>query len=434
MLSESCYTAAQRAACEHCTIQVRVNEAMSQGDLLGQLKIARDERQTTQASPVRWIVAAAVVVGIGTAGWWFSRGTGPTIVETALASSAAQSGSSGSVLDASGYVVARRQATVSAKITGKVREVLIEEGMRVEAGQIMATLDDTVQRADYALGQAQLENSRSQLTETEVNLRLARAELGRQQELVRRKLASAAALDSAQSQVAALIARLTSQRRSIDVSQRALALSQVALDDTTIRAPFAGIVVAKAAQPGEMISPISAGGGFTRTGIGTIVDMDSLEVEVDVNESFIGRVQSDMPVEATLNAYPEWRIRGRVIAVIPAADRTKATVRVRVALNEKDARIVPDMGVRVRFLEPQAENAAPRPQLNGVLVPNAAVVERAGQSMVFTVDAGKARSNPVTAGAKIADFRNITAGLAPGDTVIVSPPEALADGDAVAAR
>lgn len=405
---------------------------MSQSDLLGQLKIAREERDTREGGAGKWIVAAIAAVAISGAAWWFTRSAAPILVQTASASPAAQSGSSGSVLDASGYVVARRQATVSAKITGKVREVLIEEGMRVEAGQILATLDDTQQQGDFALGQAQLASAQSQLAETEANLKLARADLARQQELVKRKLVSASVLDAAQAQVAALMARLNSQRRAVDVSQRGLALSQVSLDDTVIRAPFAGIVIAKAAQPGEMISPISAGGGFTRTGIGTIVDMDSLEVEVDVNEAFIGRVQSDMPVEATLNAYPDWRIQGRVIAVIPAADRTKATVRVRVSLSEKDARIVPDMGVRVRFLEPQAEATTPRPQLTGVLVPKAAVVEIEGQTVVFVVDAGKARRTTVTAGATIADFRNITAGLSPGASVIISPPDGLTDGDAVA--
>src|SRR5467141_1891827 len=169
-----------------------------------------------------------------------------------------------------------------------------------------------------------------------------------------------------------LRARLANLQEQIKVAQESLAVAQVQLDNTVIRAPFSGVVIAKSAQPGEMISPISAGAGFTRTGIGTIVDMDSLEIQVDVNESYINRVTSEQPVEATLNAYPDWKIPGSVIAIIPTADRSKATVKVRVAIRSKDPRIVPDMGVRVAFLG--APSAAPAgPVAQGVLVPADAV-------------------------------------------------------------
>jgi RND family efflux transporter MFP subunit len=277
------------------------------------------------------------------------------------------------------------------------------------------------------LRQAQLESARSLLAETEAGLRQARADLARQQELIGRKLTSATQLDAARAQADSLAARLDSQRRQVDVSAKALEVSRVSLADTVIRAPFAGVVIAKAAQPGEMISPISAGGGFTRTGIGTIVDMDSLEVEVDVNESFIGRVAAAMPVEATLNAYPDWRIPGRVIAVIPAADRNKATVRVRVSLAEKDARIVPDMGVRVAFLEERkAEPAAPAPK--GVIVPAGAVVDRDGQPSVFVLDGERVIRRQVSAASAQGGVRNVLSGIAAGESVIVDPPAGLADG------
>ena len=405
---------------------------MSQPDLLGQLRIDRDARPEAPAprGGVPWWLFVGALLLVGGGAWWLSGGREPAAlqVQTATAQAAASVPASTSVLDASGYVVARRQATVSAKVTGKVREVLIEEGMRVTEGQVLATLDATEQAAQFALSGAQLASARSALAETEANLRQAQADLKRQQEIVARKLGTAAQLDAARATAEALAARLASQRRQVKVAEEALALAQVSLDDTTIRAPFAGVIIAKAAQPGEMISPISAGGGFTRTGIGTIVDMDSLEVEVDVNESFIGRVQGKMPIEATLNAYPDWKIPGEVIAVIPAADRAKATVRVRVALGLKDPRIVPEMGVRVRFLEAPTESAPKKAELSGVLVPKAAVVERDGKAYVYLVEAGRAAQREVTAGATIAELRNLTGGIVAGQTVVVSPPPELSDG------
>jgi RND family efflux transporter MFP subunit len=361
--------------------------------------------------------------------WWlFGREPAAIVVKTSPAIAAGTTSANNSVLDASGYVVARRQATVSAKVTGKVREVLIEEGMRVEQGQELATLDDRDQQADANLRQAQLESARSQLAEIEAGLRQARADMDRQQELYTRKLSSATQLDAARAQADSLSARLASQRRQVDVAARSLEMSRVSVEDTVIRAPFAGVVVAKAAQPGEMISPISAGGGFTRTGIGTIVDMDSLEVEVDVNEAFIGRVAAKMSVEATLNAYPDWRIPGAVIAVIPAADRTKATVRVRVSLLEKDARIVPDMGVRVAFLEGRDADAAPRPVATGVLIPSGAVVQRDGRSVVFVLSDKRAVRRSVDVASGQGALRNVLTGIQPGESVIVDPPAELADG------
>lgn len=403
----------------------------AQDDLLGQLRIERGAQpQQDAGGGRRWLwLAVLVALGLAAAWWFFGRTPAALMVRTASAVSAATAPRTASVLDASGYVVARRQATVSAKVTGKVLEVLIEEGMRVEEGQVLARLDDTQQQADLALRQSQLAAARSQVGEIDAQLRQARADLARQQELVARKLASAAQLDAARAQADTLSARLASQRRQIEVSQQALAVSQVALDDTVIRAPFAGIVIAKSAQPGEMISPVSAGGGFTRTGIGTVVDMDSLEVEVDVNEAFIGRVSNGMAVESSLNAYADWKIPGVVIAVIPAADRTKATVRVRVSLALKDPRIVPDMGVRVRFLEAGADATdAPVQALTGVLVPDSAVIAEAGAMIVYVVEENRARRRVVQSGALLGSMRNVTSGLNPGAVVVQTPPTGIADG------
>ncbi|MBD8528105.1 efflux RND transporter periplasmic adaptor subunit [Pseudomarimonas arenosa] len=406
---------------------------MNQPDLLGQLRIEREARH--DAAPPRGGVpwwAVLLIIALGGGAWWLFGRTAPAVlVSTAKAQEAARAPVASSVLDASGYVVARRQATVSSKITGKVVSVLIEEGMRVEEGQVLATLDDTQARSQLALSAAQLASARSQQAEIEAGLRQARADLTRQQELHQRRLGTAAQLDAAQAAADTLAARLISQRRQIEVAEQALALSQVAVDDTVVRAPFAGVVIAKAAQPGEMISPVSAGGGFTRTGIGTIVDMDSLEVEVDVNEAFIGRVQQDMAIEATLNAYPDWKIPGNVIAVIPTADRSKATVRVRVSLASDDARIVPEMGVRVRFLEPRDDSAPAPTQLSGVLVPTSALLEANGQTRVFVIENGRAALREVQAAATLGGFRNVTAGLSAGQTVVIDPPPELIDGSPV---
>src|SRR5262245_9368340 len=268
---------------------------------------------------------------------WLGLGRSePPAVRVAVARAAGQA--AGPVLDASGYVTARRQATVSAKITGKVTEVLIEEGMRVKEGDVMARLDDTEARAQLGLAEAQLTAARSQVSEIRALLVQAERDWDRQQELFRRELVAEQSLDAARAQRDSLRARLANTEEQIRVAQESVTVARVLLDNTEIRAPFSGVVVAKAAQPGEMISPISAGGGFTRTGIGTIVDMESLEIQVDVNESFINRVAPGQPVEAVLNAYPEWKIPGEVIAIIPTADRTKATVKVRIAVKSRDPR------------------------------------------------------------------------------------------------
>jgi RND family efflux transporter MFP subunit len=255
-----------------------------------------------------------------------------------------------SVLDTTGYVVARRRATVSAKTTGKVSELFLEEGMHVEAGQLLARLDDSVPRTTLALAQAQYDAANAGLEETRVQIRQAQLDLDRFTGLTARNLASKADLDRARLTLEGLRARLERARSDAVVARRNVAVQQQLLSEMEIRAPFGGVVVAKAAQPGEIISPISAGGGYTRTGICTIVDMDSLEVEVDVNEAYINRVTAKQAVAVALNAYPGEPIRAEVIAIIPTADRNKATVRVRIALLEANAHVLPDMGVKVAFL------------------------------------------------------------------------------------
>jgi RND family efflux transporter MFP subunit len=374
------------------------------------------------------LVGGALLVAGAVGGWLAWARHEPPTVRTAVAQPASQAPTASSVLDASGYVTARRQATVSAKITGKIVDVLIEEGMRVEEGGVLARLDDTEAKAQLALARAQLVAAHSQLAEIQAQLGQADRDLARQQELYRRELVSAQSLDAARAQRDALHGRLDAAKGQIEVAQEQVDLAEVQLDNTVVRAPFAGVVVTKAAQPGEMISPISAGGGFTRTGIGTIVDMDSLEIQVDVNEAFINRVRPGQPVEAMLNAYPDWRIPGSVIAIIPTADRNKATVKVRIAIKEKDARLVPDMGVRVAFLGPPVGGGA-APGKAAVLVPTEAIVSApGGQSAVFVYAENKVERRSVTLGPGGEASRQVLSGIRAGEQVVLSPPASLPDG------
>ena len=403
------------------------DHAVDKADLLSQLRIDRGADRPPRRRG-RLLAGAALALLVGAGALWFEVArTRPPVVKTTVARAAVQGGA-GSVLDASGYVTARRQATVSAKITGKVVEVLIEEGMRVTEGAVLARLDDTEARAQLALARAQLTAARSQLAEVRAQLRQAERDYARQDELYSKQLVSAQSLDAALAQRDSLRARLASTEEQVKVAQEAVSVAEVGLDNTVIRAPFGGVVVAKSAQPGEMISPISAGGGFTRTGIGTIVDMDSLEIQVDVNESYINRVAPGQPVEAVLNAYPDWRIPGEVIAIIPTADRSKATVKVRIAIKRKDARIVPDMGVRVGFLDSKPARSEPAA---GVLVPPPAVRTEDGRSVVFVYTGGKVERRSVTLGPDVAGQRRVLSGVRDGEQVVLAAPPSLKDGQVV---
>lgn len=400
-------------------------------ELLKELRIDRTSATPPPASGRgRWIVLVVVLLLLAVGAWLvFGR---PRAIEVTTAPVVAiqQGSASSSVLDASGYVVARRMATVSAKITGKVREVMIEEGMRVEEGQVMATLDPIDANAQRSLSASQLEAARSQLAGLQAQVAQADAEAGRLQTLVGQQLVSLSQYDQAIAQRDSLRAQLRTAQRNTTVASDSLAIADLGVDNNIVRAPFSGVVTAKAAQPGEIVSPLSAGGGFTRTGIGTIVDMESLEIEVEVGESFIGRVQPKMPVEATLNAYPDWKIPAEVIAIIPTADRGKATVKVRVALKTKDPRIVPEMGVRVSFLEAAAPAQAAAPK--GVRAPATAITERDQKTVAFVVGEGqRVQQREVTVGIALNNDRQITRGLSAGEVVVTNPPEALREGSKV---
>lgn len=341
------------------------------------------------------------------------------------------------MLNASGYVTARRRATVSSKITGKVLEVHVEEGMAVRAGQVLARLDDRTARASLALAEAELEAARRVVTESEVRLAEAERTLARRAQLLAEGLVGQADVDSAQAEVDSYRARIAAAREQVRVAERAVELRRAELDDTIIRAPFSGVAISKDAQPGEMVSPISAGGGFTRTGICTIVDMSSLEIEVDVNEAYITRVQPGQPVTAVLDAYPDWRIPARVITTVPAADRQKATVLVRIAFERLDPRILPDMGVKVSFLKaadagrPDAASATSRSRL---FVPRSAVRTGPGGDLVFVVRDDRVERRPVKLGVLDGNLVEVVSGLAAGERIVVDGPSDLADGDRVVVR
>jgi RND family efflux transporter MFP subunit len=325
-------------------------------------------------------------------------------------------------------VTARRRATVSSKITGKVLEVLIEEGMAVKQGQVLARLDDSTPRAELALAEAELAAARRNVRESEVRLAEARLNLGRTQQLVNEGVSGSAMLDTARAEVDSLLARVEAGHQQVDVAERAVAVRRTALDDTIVRAPFSGIAISKDAQPGEMVSPAAAGGGFTRTGIGTIVDMTSLEIEVDVSETYINRVKPGQKVEAALDAYPDWRIPAHVITTVPTADRQKATVLVRVGFDALDPRILPDMGIKVAFLEERPADAPARARL---MVPKTAIRTIDARSVVFVVKNDRVERRAVRAGAEDGDQIEVISGLNPGEQIVVEGPPTLSDGDPV---
>jgi RND family efflux transporter MFP subunit len=401
--------------------------------LLNQLRIDRSEPASASGRGKWWISAMTVVVIVGAAAWYFTRPTG-ILIRTSVVQAAAESGAGAmgtSLLDASGYVVARRRATVASKVTGKVVSVMLEEGQRVEAGQVIARLDDSTWRAAEAQSVAQLQQARANVASAQTAFDDAKPIFERAQKQKTAAVISAQSFDESFAQFNVAHNNLLVAQSGVEAAQAGVDVAKRNVDDTVIRAPFAGIVTEKSAQPGEMVSPISAGGGFTRTGIGTIVDMDSLEVEVDVSENFINRVHPQQPVNIKLNAYPDWEIPGSVIAMIPTADRAKATVKVRIAIKQKDARIIPEMGVRVSFMsDPVTDGSGADKSIvaRGVLVPADAIAASGSSSVAFVVHGSAVERRAVRLGAKTNAGQIVVAGLAPGDLVAVGDLAKLSDG------
>ncbi|NCT81822.1 MAG: efflux RND transporter periplasmic adaptor subunit [Comamonadaceae bacterium] len=404
--------------------------------LLKELRIDGAQREDQGGGPPRWVwggLAGLVVLALaGGAAWWFLAGSKPVAVQTATVRANGQGPAADAVLQATGYVTARRMATVSAQITGTLTEVLIDEGFKVRKGQVLARLDDSGLKAGLAAAEAQIRTAEANLGQLRAQLAQAQADERRQAELAASGMTTRQSREQAATAVKTVSAQLEAAQRQIEAAQAQARQARVNFDYATVRAPFDGVVTARAAQVGEIISPLSAGGGFTRTGVGTIVDMDSLEVNVDVNEAYIAQVKPDMPCEAVLDAYPDWKIPAHVVAVIPSADRGKATVKVRVALEQKDDRVVPDMGVRVSFLA--AKPKAVAQPVPGVLLPPEAVVQRDGVSAVFVVQDGRAEQRAVQLGADVGKFKLATGGLKAGETVVVSPPAELKQGSHIVSK
>jgi RND family efflux transporter MFP subunit len=402
--------------------------------LLNQLRIDRSEPPASDGGRGKWWatgIAVVIIAGLGV--WYLLRPTG-VVVTTAEAQPANSGGSAAiggaSLLDASGYIVARRRATVSSKVTGKVVEVRLEEGQRVEAGEIIARLDDSNWRAALAQSNAQLQQAQVNLVSAQSAFDDAKPIFQRNEQQKAAAVISAQNFDEAHAQFNVARNNLLIAQSALDAARAGVAVAQRNLDDTVIRAPFSGVVTEKAAQPGEMVSPVSAGGGFTRTGIGTVVDMDSLEVEVDVSENFINRVRPQQPVTIKLNAYPDWDIPGSVIAMIPTADRAKATVKVRIAIKQKDPRIIPEMGARVSFL---SEKEAPAPGATtaaapGVIIPAEAIATSGDLSVVYVVHDSSVERRAVRLGAKTSAGQIVIAGLSVGNIVALGDLAKLHDG------
>jgi RND family efflux transporter MFP subunit len=392
---------------------------------LDALRIDRSQAPLKSHGGNGWWIFLVLLVLAGAGAWWFTREKGIAVKTAAVTVQRSNAGGGQTLLNASGYVTARVEATVSSKITGKVREILVEEGMKVEKDQVVARLDSSNAESGLRLAMAQLESARLSLAETEPMARYTESEMKRYNALEATRAVSN--VDVVRTAAEALIQQAKLQRVKADivVAERQMDDWKQQVDDTIIRAPFNGVVTTKDSQPGEMISPMSAGGGFTRTGICTLVDMASLEIEVDVGESFINRVKPNQPVEATLDAYPDWKIPCKVIAIIPTADRQKATVKVRVAFETLDPRILPQMGVKVAFQsEPSAGPAVARDVLT---VPKEAVQKDNNRDIAWVVKDGKAERRAITVG----NGNTITAGLTAGETVILNPSEKLTDGTAV---
>jgi RND family efflux transporter MFP subunit len=406
---------------------------------LGTLRIHDGQRAKTGMGKRVVYAGIPILIFVGIVAAAFAFRSQKPVVEVAAASKPDPGGRQ-ALLNASGYITPRRRATIAAKITGRVTGVFFDEGTPVAAGQLLATLDDSDVKRALDAAKADRNTSQAAIADFEVQLKNSQIELHRAEQLQKAGVQTQAALDSATMAVDSLKAKIVLARQQVAGSEARIGEAQQAVDNCTIRAPFAGIVVSKDAQVGEMVSPISAGGGFTRTGIATIVDMHSNEIEVDVNESYIARVENGQQVTATLDAYPDKPFPAKVRTVIPTADRQKATVKVRITIIglEKYNFILPDMGVKVAFLEDEkpaaGQNAAEKRPQAVAYIPKTAVRSDSTKSFVFLVREGKLERRAVSLGQDRGTDVAVLAGVAPGDSLVVKGPESLHDGDRVEIR
>jgi len=395
---------------------------------LGSLRISDGQRKGGGTGKAFGIFGAVLGLAVLITGGVLAFMHQKPVVEVAVAQNAGTDRPA--LLNASGYVTPRRRATVAAKITGRVTGVFFDEGMHVHEGFVLATLDDSDVRRALDSAKADRDTSQASIADFEVQLKFAQIELHRAQELQASGVQTQEALDTARTNVDSLKAKIALAQQQVVAAVARIAEAQQAVDNCVIRAPFDGIIVSKDAQVGEMVSPISAGGGFTRTGIATIVDMNSNEIEVDVNEAYIARVVPDQPVTATLDAYPDWQIPCKVRTVIPTADRQKATVKVRISFLKLDPRILPDMGVKVAFLgdKPEEKSGA---AASAVVIPQSAIRDDHGAKTVYLVKEDHVERRAVKLGIAQGSDQQVLAGLVAGDAVVLRGPADLRDGQAV---
>ncbi len=407
---------------------------------LDSLRITAEKRKNG-GSGRRWLwIVLALVVVLLVAAAAYAYFNGRPEVEVGAARRPPSGGAIG-VLNASGYVTPRRRATIAAKITGRVTHIYFDEGTRVSEGQLLATLDDSDSRRALDSAKADRDAAKAAITDYEVQLRNAEIELRRTQGLQEAGVQTQQALDTARMTVDSLRAKIALARQQVAVASARVNEAEQAVANCTIRAPFAGIAVSKDAQVGEMVSPISAGGGFTRTGIATLVDLHSNEIEVDVNESYIAKVSPNQPVNAVLDAYPDLVLPAKVRTVIPTADRQKATVKVRISFTEpdhvrlfdpaRDPRILPDMGVKVTFLEQENPNQKAAKPAAVALVPATAVRSDRASKYVFVVKDRTLERRAVTVGEPVGSDVEILGGLQPDTAVVIKGPDSLRDGQSV---
>jgi RND family efflux transporter MFP subunit len=391
--------------------------------LLQRLRIDRTQSlQEHRSGRLGWVVGVGAAALAAVAAVWSLVHPGVS-VHTVVARAVPEAAAAASLLDASGYVVALREATVSAKSIYKVDEVLVQEGQAVKQGELMARLDDTNARAALEQSKAQVKQLQAALQAARVAAADARPSFTRNQTQLAEGLISPETFDATKASYDAAQTAVLVAEQNLAVARAAEDINQRYEDDTVIKAPFDGVVTVKTAQPGEIVSPQFPGGG----GIAKIVDMGSLEVDVDVGENFINRVHSKQPAEVTLNAYPDWRIPAEVIAVIPTAERSKATVKVRIGFKMRDARIVPEMGARVSFMEESVTSRATLRPRSGVLVPVEAVRSDGGAGVVFVINGDAVERRAVKLGARTADGQTILAGLQPGAILALGDLGKLSD-------
>jgi RND family efflux transporter MFP subunit len=396
---------------------------------LSSLKIDDRSRGTGKTGKRLGMFAAVLGGLVVLGGLLLAFRTQKPVVEVAAARPAGDLQSQ-ALLNASGYVTPRRRATVAAKVTGRVQQLFAEEGLRVKSGQVLAELDCSQPKASLASAKTDRDATAAALADLEVQLGNADREWKRAESMRAAGINSVQALDAARTAAESLRSKIALTKEQTRAAEARIAVAQQDVENCTVRSPFDGIVVSKDAQIGEIVSPMSAGGGFTRTGIATVVDMKSIEVEVDVNEAYIARVRTGQKAVSTLDAYPDWQIPSTVRTVIPTADRQKATVKVRVSFDQLDPRILPDMGVKVAFLDdtPVAKSKGSEAR---ALIPKTAVRQDGGKSIVFLVSHQKLERRAVSLGAERGGDVEVMAGISPGDTLVVRGAENLRDGQAV---